>query len=133
MVSTPTKAAWEALTRLCRYLVGLTRMIFHYRWDSIEHAEVYIDTGWAGCLKSRKSTSGGCVILGTHAVKTWSSTQTSLALSSGESEFNGVVRGAGVGLGYQSLLGDLGVNICLRVWTDSSAAIGICTRQGSGN
>ena len=72
------------------------------------------------------------MILGSHAVKSWSSTQTSVALSSGEAEFNGVVRGAGVGLGYQSLLRDLGVNVGLRVWTDSSAAIGICSRQGLG-
>ena len=72
------------------------------------------------------------MILGTHAVKSWSSTQASVALSSGEAEFNGVVRGAGVGLGYQSLLRDLGVSVGLRVWTDSSAAIGICTRQGLG-
>ena len=131
-MSKPTKAAWEALKRLCRYLVGLPRMVFHYKWQSIEHADVYTDTDWAGCPRTRKSTSGGCVILGTHAVKSWSSTQASVALSSGEAEFNGVVRGAGVGLGYQSLLRDLGVNVGLRVWTDSSAAIGICTRQGLG-
>ena len=53
-------------------------------------------------------------------------------MSSGEAEFNGVVRGAGVGLGYQSLLKDLGVSLPVRVWTDSSAAIGISTRQGRG-
>ena len=53
-------------------------------------------------------------------------------MSSGEAEFNGVVRGAGVGLGYQSLLRDLGIQVGLRVWTDSSAAIGICSRQGLG-
>jgi hypothetical protein len=131
-MSKPTKAAWEALKRLCRYLVGLPRMIFHYKWQRIEHADVYTDTDWAGCPRTRKSTSGGCVIVGSHAVKSWSSTQTSIALSSGEAEFNGVVRGAGVGLGYQSLLRDLGVNVGLRVWTDSSAAIGICSRQGLG-
>ena len=72
------------------------------------------------------------MIRGTHAVKSWSSTQASVALSSGEAEFNGVVRGAGLGLGYQSLLRDLGANIGRRVWTDSSAAIGICNRQGPG-
>ncbi len=65
-------------------------------------------------------------------MKTWSSTQSSVALSSGEAEFNGVVRGAGVGLGYQSLLQDLGIEIALRIWADSSAAIGICSRQGLG-
>ena len=71
-------------------------------------------------------------MMGCYPIKTWSSTQTSIALSSGEAEFNGVVRGSGVGLGYQSLLRDLGVNAPLRVWTDSSAALGICSRQGLG-
>ncbi len=71
-------------------------------------------------------------MLGRHAVKHWSSTQTSIALSSGEAEFAGVIRGSGQGLGYQALLKDLGVTLPLRVWTDSSAAIGICTRQGLG-
>ena len=71
-------------------------------------------------------------MVGRHTIKSWSSTQSSVALSSGEAEFNGVVRGSGVGLGYQSLLRDLGLEVPLRVWTDSSAAIGICNRQGLG-
>ncbi len=71
-------------------------------------------------------------MLGRHTIKHWSSTQTSVALSSGEAEFNGVIRSAGQGLGYQALLKDLGVTAPLRVWTDSSAAIGICSRQGLG-
>ena len=37
-----------------------------------------------------------------------------------------------MGLGFQSLLADLGLRVPLRVWTDSSAAIGICSRQGLG-
>ena len=71
-------------------------------------------------------------MFGRHTMKHWSSTHASTALSSGEAEFNGVVRGSGQGLGYQSLLADLGIPIPLRVWTDSSAAIGICNRQGLG-
>ena len=55
-----------------------------------------------------------------------------MTLSSGEAEFYGVVRGAGQGLGYQALLKDLGLAMPLRVWTDSSAALGICSRQGLG-
>ncbi len=65
-------------------------------------------------------------------MKHWSSTQQSISLSSGEAEFAGVIRGAGHGLGYQAMLRDLGVEVPLRVWTDSSAAMGICTRQGRG-
>ena len=71
-------------------------------------------------------------MLGKHAIKHWSSTQASISLSSGEAEFAGVIRGAGQGLGYQALLKDVGVQLPLRVWTDSSAAIGICSRQGLG-
>ena len=70
--------------------------------------------------------------MGKHTIKHWSSTQTSISLSSGEAEFAGVIRGAGQGLGYQALLRDVGVELPLRVWTDSSAAIGICSRQGLG-
>jgi len=94
--------------------------------------DVYTGADWAGCPGTRKSTSGGSVMLGSHLIKHWSSTQTSVALSPGEAEFAGVIRGAGQGLGYQALLQDLGVKAHLRVWTDSSAAIGICTRQGLG-
>ncbi len=43
-----------------------------------------------------------------------------------------MIRGSGRGLGYQALLRDLGVEVPVRVWTDSSAALGICSRQGLG-
>ena len=71
-------------------------------------------------------------MVGRHAVRSWSSTQASVSLSSGEAEFTGVVRGAGMGLGFQSLMADLGCILPVRVWCDSSAAIGICSRQGLG-
>ena len=128
----PTESSWSALKRLCRYLVGLPRMVYVYRWQTVNVIDCYTDTDWAGCPRTRKSTSGGCVLLGSHTIKTWSSTQSSIALSSGEAEFNGVVRGSGIGLGYRSLLKDLGHDVPLRVWTDSSCALGICTRQGLG-
>ena len=71
-------------------------------------------------------------MLGKHLIKSWSSTQASVSLSSGESEFYGVVKASGVALGYQSLLRDLGHCLPVRVWTDSTATIGICGRQGLG-
>ena len=131
-MSKPTESSRTALKRLCRYLVGLPRLVHIYRWQSVDAIDVYTDTDWAGCPRTRKSTSGGCIMLGSHTIKTWSSTQSSVSLSSGEAEFNGVVRGSGAGLGYRSLLGDLGQDLPLRVWTDSSAALGICSRQGLG-
>ena len=43
-----------------------------------------------------------------------------------------MVRAAGICLGQQALYRDVGVNLPLRVWTDSSAAIGTASRQGLG-
>ena len=71
-------------------------------------------------------------MIGSHLLKSWSSTQGVVSLSSGEAEFYGVTKAAGIGLGYQSLLEDLGVVAGIRVWTDSSATLGICGRQGLG-
>ncbi len=131
-MSKPTNLSWQALKRLCRYFNGMQRLVYTYRKQTVDKVDVYTDTDWAGCPKTRKSTSGGCVLLGRHTIKHWSSTQANVALSSGEAEFNGVVRAGGQGLGFQALLRDCGVEAPLRVWTDSSAAIGICTRQGLG-
>ena len=131
-MSTPTQRSWGALRRMCRYIAGLPRLVYRFERQEVNAVDCYTDTDWAGCPKTRKSTSGGCILLGSHTIKHWSSTQTSVSLSSGEAEFNGVVKGSGMALGYQSLLRDLGVDLPVRVWTDSSAAIGICSRQGLG-
>ena len=98
----------------------------------MSHIDVYTDTDWAGCPKTRRSTSGGGLVLGSHLIKSWSSTQADVALSSGEAEYYGAVKAGGIGLGYQSLLRDLGLDLALRVWTDSTATIGICNRDGLG-
>ena len=94
--------------------------------------DCYSDTDWSGCGRTRKSTSGGCLMHGRHTLKTWSTTQPSVTLSSGEAEFYGVVRAAGAALGQESLMQDLGLKTKVRVWTDSSAAMGISTRSGLG-
>ena len=65
-------------------------------------------------------------------IKSWSSTQPSISLSSGEAEYYGVVKASGIALGQQSLMRDLGMDVKVRVWTDSSAAMGICGRSGLG-
>ena len=66
-------------------------------------------------------------------MKTWSVTQATVALSSAEAEYSADVKAASIGLGFVSLLQDLGVpRVALRVHTDSYAAIGIANRTGVG-
>ena len=71
-------------------------------------------------------------MFGGHCIKTYSQTQETIALSSGESEFYGIVKAASVGLGMKSLLEDLGASVKVRVNTDSSAAKSISSRKGAG-
>ena len=128
----PTRRAMSALKRITRYLMGKPRCVYHYDWQGGGELEVFADTDFAGCLETRKSTSGGCAFRGSHLVKHWSSTQKTIALSSGEAELAGIVKGAGESIGLRSICQDMGMNVKIRVHTDASAAIGVCRRTGIG-
>ena len=69
---------------------------------------------------------------GLHPIKHWSSTQSTVALSSGEAELGGICKGSSICLGLQSVARDLGFQWPLRMFTDATAAIGICHRKGLG-
>ena len=131
-MSSPTETSKEAMKRMGRYLIGHKRMVYTYPFQRAEGIDVYSDTDWSGCPRTRRSTSGGCIMIGKHCIRTWSSTQPSVTLSSGEAEFYGLVKAAGAGLGHQSLMKDVGLELPVCVWTDSSAALGIASRSGLG-
>ena len=69
---------------------------------------------------------------GSHLLQCYSSTQPTVALSSGEAELGGICRGASKALGLQSVAQDLGMAFAVDVLTDATAAIGICRRKGLG-
>ena len=90
------------------------------------------DSDWAGCVETRKSTSGGIVFLGSHVIKAWSTTQDVISLSSGEAEFYAIVKMGSQSLGLQAMFKDLGLNVRIHIKTDASAAIGTSMRRGLG-
>ena len=71
-------------------------------------------------------------MFGQHCIRSWCSTQASIALSSGEAEFYGVVKASSVGLGILAMQKDMNVNCSLDVFTDAEAAKGIASRRGLG-
>ena len=79
--------------------------------DTPADLDVYVDTDFAGCSNSRRSTSGGVALYGGCNVKHWSKTQTTVALSSGEAELHGIAAGMAQGLGLQALARDLGFEV----------------------
>ena len=93
---------------------------------------VFTDSDWAGCTKTRRSTSGGVVTHGGHWLGHWSRTQPTIALSSGEAELNASNLGGSEGIGLVNIIRDLGEDIKLIVLEDSSASIGIGSREGTG-
>ena len=114
-MSCPTELSMNGLTKLGRYLLGHKRLVYTYPWQEASGIDVYSDTDWSGCPRTRRSTSGGCVMIGAHVIRTWSSTQPSVTLSSGEAEFYWLVKAAGSGLGHQSIMRDFGLSVPVRV------------------
>jgi hypothetical protein len=71
-------------------------------------------------------------MFGSHCLKTYSQTQETIAVSSGESEFYDIVKAATMGVGIKSMCTDLGVEVEVQLNTDSSSARGISSRRGAG-
>ena len=66
----PTKGHWLKLKRLGRYLIESGRTVMRYDWQGHEHEVTgYSDSDWAGCRVTRKSTSGGAIMVGGHFIK----------------------------------------------------------------
>ena len=94
-MSEPTTLDVERVRRLVRYLKFRPRAVAWYRYQ--EHPgclQAYTDSDLAGCRETRKSTSGGCVMYGSHYLKGWSKTQATRALSSAEAELYNIVKTA---------------------------------------
>ena len=70
--------------------------------------------------------------LGRHVIKTWSSSQQTIALSSGEAELYALTKGACHTKWLISMLSDFKVPVDGKVCTDASTAIGIAFRRGLG-
>ena len=132
-MSAPTRGDLKKLRRLGRYLVERPRMIIEFNYQKNEGTMYgYSDSDWAGCKRTAKSTSGGCMLLGGHCIKSWSSTQKSITLSSAEAELVAAVKMSAELIGVEQLMADWGWEIRSEVLVDSSAALGIVGRKGNG-
>ena len=131
-MSNPTNGSLRRLRRIGCYLKGAKRLVWDFKLqDEVETLDVYTDSDWAGCRRSRKSTSGGTIMKGSHCLKTWSKTQALIAKSSGEAELYAVVRGAAEALGMATLAKDLGRNMSIQLHVDAAAAKGMIERRAS--
>ena len=134
-MASPVKGAWKRLKKVSRFLRGRKAVIWEFPWqDDSQEVHVYADSDWGGRRGSRKSTSGGLLMLGKHCIKTWSSTQGAVALSSAEAEFYAMIEAVIRGKGILNIMLEMGFLITERIqlFTDSSAAKSFVSRTGLG-
>ena len=95
----PSSKSVGRLKRLVRYDVCKPRLVWRYDYESPSKAlDVFCDTDFAGCMRTRRSTSGGVAMLGSHTIKAWSTTQTIVAVSSAEAGLAGLSKGGMQGI-----------------------------------
>ena len=113
-MASPSASSWKKLKVLARFLLEREKVVWKFDWqeeDGGMHMELYTDSDWAGCRRTRRSTSGGAIKIGAHCIKTWSSTQMPVALSSAEAEYYAMVEGATRAIGARSMAQELRVRV----------------------
>ena len=132
-MATPDEAAWTAFTRIVRFLLGHRRLVWTFaRQGPVSFLDLWSDADHAGCVRTRRSTSCSGLMMGGHLLRFSATTQTVLALSTGESEFYGLVKGGSIVLGAVEMAKDLGVMLKARMRYDATAGAGIASRRGVG-
>ena len=132
MMTTPRKLGNLRLARLARYFVGTQKLVL--RFDHQEYGDtlrIAVDSDWAGS-EERHSTHAGLEFHGEHFVDSWVASDQVQALSSGEAELHGIVDGSARGIFTKHMYEEMGRTINIDVETDSTAAIGMCSRTGVG-
>ena len=132
-VQSPSRYSEAALKRCCRFLVSARRCIWSFpRQSAVSCIEAYSDTDWAGCVRTRRSTSCSLLFHGKHLISASSTTQNVVSLSSGEAEYYGLVKTASRAMGLQALMRDFNKEVTINIYVDSTACKGIASRRGVG-
>ena len=136
----PTTADKQKLKHLLRYMKGTQ----HYKQyirptvktstaEAVPDIQVFVDSDWAGCATTRKSTTGFLIKVFGATIHYGSRTQATIALSSAEAELYAINTGATEALHISNFLKEALImkKINIRIHTDSSSGKSIATRIGA--
>ena len=69
----PNRKSHKKLKRVCRYLVGTPGLVHQYDWgngvEAEQTLEVFVDTNFAGCKETRRSTAGEVCLLNSSNIR----------------------------------------------------------------
>ena len=133
-MATPTTADWEKVVSLGRYLKNRPLVQLWYKFQETPcQLETFADTDWAGCRRTRRNTTRGYTVAGSHLIKMWLQNTSCCG-----SQFSGsrIVRlSKSVGrntMGLISMYKDFGTHMNGVVLGDTSAALAMVARRGLG-
>lgn len=131
-MSVLTQDGWQMSKRLAVNLDDKTRVVtVCYRHYRDREVVIWCDSDFAGCKRTRQGTSGRVILFGSHFIKSWSNTQTVIAMSSGKAAYYAMDKVGTMTLGVRRALSYLGIDTeVIKIKTDASAAEGIASRRG---
>ena len=129
----PNTKNMKALERLGRFLKGSPRCLVVYNRQAEQPiVNVFSDSDWAGCAKTRRATSSSYVMLGGLLLAESATTQKVVATSSGEAEFYALTKSASRALGAVAMAADMAQVVKPRERVDATASKAIASRRGVG-
>ena len=121
-MSGPTRAAKCMLKRLCKYHSEAPVLSWSFPYQEMpSEIRAVTDANRAGELEGLRSTSCGWIYFGDHLLETYSSTQEIVALSTAESEYISITKGAAHFLEVRSAMVEFGLTFNVVCETDASA------------
>ncbi|KAI3678839.1 hypothetical protein L6452_38143 [Arctium lappa] len=122
----PKQSHYQAVKRIFRYLKGQPRLGLWYPHDSSFDLLAYSDSDLGGANLDRKSTSGGCQLLGARLVSWQCKKQTTVSTSTTEAEYIAAASCCSQVLWIQNQMLDYGVTFLhTPIFIDNSSAISI--------
>ncbi|GJU18714.1 putative ribonuclease H-like domain-containing protein [Tanacetum coccineum] len=121
---TPKECHLHAVKRIFRYLKGHPKLGLWYPKESPFDLVAYSDIDYGGASQDRKSTTGGCQLLGRRLISCQCKKQTIVATSTTEAEYVAAASGCGQVLWIQNQLLDYGYNFMnTKIFIDNNSAI----------
>ncbi|GJS93049.1 retrovirus-related pol polyprotein from transposon TNT 1-94 [Tanacetum coccineum] len=122
----PTQKHLKEVKRIFKYLKGTINIGLWYPKDSGFELTAFSDADHAGCIDTRKSTSGGIQFLGDKLVSWMSKKQNCTAMSSAEAEYVALSASCAQVMWMRTQLQDYGFNYNkIPLYCDSQSAIAI--------
>ena len=124
-MSGPCVAHWHLLLGVLRYLKTTAKTGLTYGGGTLE-VFGYCDADFAGCLDTRRSTTGYAFMLNGGAISWQSRRQRTVATSTAEAEYMAAASATKEALWLGYMLRDLGIETkSIPIWSDSQAALAL--------